>query len=72
MTAEEFEAYFQGITLPEPPIYLHESIVIRDVEKFLERQITILKRQPDARTSIPAHDRLMQFIEIIENKEATS
>lgn len=70
VTAEEFEAYFQGIDLPEPPISLTTGETITDVPSFIEAQIITIKNAGNEKIAAPPRDRLLKLIQIMEDNNS--
>lgn len=67
MTAEEFEAEFEGLELP-PEIELGPGAMIKDVPSFLKKELTILKTSQHQRIQEPVIYRLNLVLEIIKAK----
>jgi len=66
LTAEDYQAAFHGIELPEGPIELVKGSTIPDVHIFLDKQITILRTGTHERIKEPVRWRLDRLLEIIE------
>ena len=64
MTAEEYEAAFHGIDLPES-LQLDSGVFIPDVRAFLERELFILKNNSATRTAEPIKYRLNKVLAMI-------
>ena len=63
MTAEDWEAAFHGIELPETA-QLDTGVIITDVQGFLEKSFTIL-RGGNARVCEPVGWRLQRLLDIV-------
>lgn len=63
---EHLENRLHGLTLPDGPIDLDTGIRITDVPFFVKSHLTKLKHNPTAKTSEPAYDRLLKFVELAE------
>lgn len=68
MTAEDYEAAFHGIKLPEGRIELGPGVTITDVTLFIEKELTILKSGNNERVKQPVRWRLDKLIEIINER----
>lgn len=66
ITAEDYEAAFHGIELPEGAIELVRGSTIPDVALFLDKQITILRTGTHERVKEPVRWRLNRLLEILE------
>lgn len=69
MTAEEFEAAFHGIDLPEEA-ELYTGVKITDIPKFLETSLSYLKNNAPSRMTEVIEDRLNRLLEIINESNA--
>ncbi|MEJ6980730.1 hypothetical protein WG906_09740 [Pedobacter sp. P351] len=58
MTIQELEDYFKVKDLPQE-FYLHPSVKIVDVPKFVKTQMLQIRAQG---VKTPSYDRLMEFI----------
>lgn len=67
MTAEDYEAAFYGIKLPEGPIEIGQGAIVKDVPLFIEKELTILKFGNNERVKEPVRWRLNKLIELINN-----
>jgi hypothetical protein len=70
MTAEEWEAQFAGIDLPDE-MQLDPGVKITNVSGFLEKSLTILKAG-NARVSEPVEWRLQKLLDLINNGHENS
>lgn len=68
MTAEDYEAAFHGIDLPES-IELVQGSIIPNVKEFLEKEIYILKNSQNERVLSPIRYRLDLFLKLLETGE---
>ena len=68
MTAEDYEAAFHGIYLPQS-IELVQGSIIPDVKEFLDKEIYILKNSKNERVLSPIRYRLDLILKLIENRE---
>lgn len=68
MTAEEYEAAFHGIDLPES-IELVQGTKIPNVKDFLEKEIYILKTSNNERVLSPIRYRLDLLLQLVESSE---
>ncbi len=66
ITAEDYEAAFHGIELPQGPIELVPGSNVPDVALFLDKQITILRMGTHERVKEPVRWRLNRLLEILE------
>lgn len=66
ITAEDYEAAFHGLELPQGPIELGPGATVPDVSLFLEKQITILRMGTHERVKEPVRWRLNRLLEIID------
>ncbi|RZK78359.1 MAG: hypothetical protein EOO85_06525 [Pedobacter sp.] len=71
MKADEFEAAFYGIDLPES-VQLDQGVFISNVKEFLAKELRILKNNPLERTAEPVQFRLNRLLEIINQTNETS
>jgi hypothetical protein len=70
MTAEDYEAAFYGIQLPEGPIEIGQGAIVKDVPLFVEKELAILKFGNNERVKEPVRWRLNRLIELInENNQ---
>lgn len=69
VSAEDYEAAFHGIELPQGPIELGQGATVPDVQVFLEKQITILRTGTHERVKEPVRWRLDRLLEIIEESK---
>lgn len=67
MTADEYEAAFHGIDLPQS-VELYTGVKINDVPAFIEKEITILKTNNPERILSPIRYRLDRLLEIINER----
>jgi len=67
MTAEEYEAAFHGIQLPEGPIEISQGVIVKDVSLFLEKELGILKSSSTDRVKEPVRWRLDKLIALLNN-----
>ena len=67
VSAEDYEAAFHGIELPQGPIELAPGSKVPDVALFLDKQITILRMGTHERVKEPVRWRLDRLLEIIES-----
>lgn len=66
VTAEDYEAAFHGIELPQGRIELRPGATVPDVALFLDKQITILRMGTHERVKEPVRWRLDRLLEIID------
>jgi hypothetical protein len=69
MTAEEFEAAFHGIDLPQEA-QLYSGVKVTNVPKFLETSLSYLKNNAPSRMTEVIKDRLNRLLEIIQESNA--
>jgi len=67
MTAEEYQAAFDGIKLPEGPIEISQGVTVKDVPLFVKKQLTILKTGNSERVKGPVRWRLDRLLELIKS-----
>ncbi|MEJ2901141.1 DUF6965 family protein [Pedobacter panaciterrae] len=67
MTAEDYEAAFHGIALPEGPIEIGQGAIVTDVPLFVAKELAILKFGNNERVKEPVRWRLNRLIELINN-----
>lgn len=67
MTLPELEEWFKNVELPPPPVMLHPSAIITDVDRFLESHFLPLRTEPNKLTNQPLWDRLFAFKLLIES-----
>lgn len=65
MTAEEFEAAFHGIDLPQEA-QLYTGVKITNIPKFLETSLNYLKNNAPSRMTEVISDRLQRLLEIVQ------
>lgn len=68
-TADDWEAAFHGIELPET-VQLGPDMFVTDVQGFLERSIHIV-RHGVPRVSDPVQWRLQKFLDIVNESNGT-
>lgn len=64
MTAEEFEAIFHGVDLPET-VQLGPGVKVVDLPKFIDTQLIILKSSQNEQYKSVVEARLMKLKEVI-------
>ncbi|RZM04370.1 MAG: hypothetical protein EOO88_56020 [Pedobacter sp.] len=64
MTAEDYEAAFHGIELPQSA-QLFTGVFVPDVRAFIAKELHILKNNPLDRTADPVKYRLDRLLEVI-------
>ena len=69
VTAEDYEAAFHGLELPQGPIELGPGSTVPDVPLFLDKQITILRLGSHERVKEPVRWRLNRLLEIINEAQ---
>ena len=67
MSAEELEAYFQGIELPQQ-VELVTGVVIMDVPLFIESHFSYIKNNPGLKSADIFLTRLNDLRTILEKK----
>lgn len=67
MTAEDYEAAFHGIQLPEGPIEISQGVIVKDVSLFLEKELGILKSSSTDRVKEPVRWRLDKLIALLNS-----
>ena len=68
MTAEDYEAAFHGIDLPQS-IELVQGSIIPDVKEFLDKEIYILNNSKNERVLSPIRYRLDLILQRLEARE---
>lgn len=66
---KELETYFDGVSLPDPPIKLNQCNTITDMKKFISVSLEIVEANSGKLTFLPALDMLKELKEYLLNNQ---